>query len=81
MTAYELFQRLRHLSFLFENKKERSLLEQPNNKEGCNGGKMEMHARIGRAQRDTGSVRGQIDAMAALNHLNKLKQVKELKRT
>lgn len=40
-----------------------------------------MHARIGRAQRDTGSVRGQIDAMAALNHLNKLKQVKELKRT
>ena len=42
---------------------------------------MDKHARIEHAQRGTGPARGQIDAMAALNHLNKLKQVKELKRT
>lgn len=79
MAAYEL-SKASSSFFCRESKKERSLLEQPNNKEVDREEGMKKRTRIKGAPLKTAPTRGQMEATNTLNHLNKLKQVKELKK-
>ena len=74
MATYEL-SKASSSFFCRESKKERSLLEQPDNKEVDREEEMKKRTRITRAP-----AQRQIEACNTLNHLNKLKQVKELKK-
>ena len=79
MAAYEL-SKASSSFFCRESKKERSLLEQPNNKEVYREEGMKERTRAKRAPRDMTSTRDQIEASNTVSHLNKLKRVKELKK-
>ena len=79
MAAYEL-SKASSSFFCRESKKERSLLEQPDNKEVHREEGIKERTRIKGTPRYIASTRDQIEASNTLNHLNKLKQVKELKK-
>ena len=79
VAAYEL-SKASSSFFCCESKKERSLLEQPNNQEVYREEGMKERTRIEGAPRDMASTRDHIEASNTLNHLNKLKRVKELKK-
>ena len=79
VAAYEL-SKASSSFFCRESKKERSLLEQPNNQEVYREEEMKERTRIKGAPRDMASTRYQIEASNTLNHLNKLKRVTELKK-
>ena len=79
MAAYELSEASSSF-FCRESKKERSLPEQSNNKEVHKEEGMKYNTRTREAPRDMASTRDQAEASNALDHFNKLKQVKELKK-
>ncbi len=79
MAAYEL-SKASSSFFCRESKKERSLLEQPYNKEVDREEGMKERTRVKRAPHWRTPAQREIEASNTLNHLNKLKQVKELKK-
>ena len=79
MVAYEL-SKASSSFFCNESKKKRSLLEQPDNKEVNREEEMKERTRVKRAPHRIAPAQRQIEASNTLNHLNKLKRVKELKK-